>query len=443
MRTLKRALNTTSPTLRLTQLGVILLVGLAIRLAFIQDPGNRDDLNLFFVWLKVALTQPPSEFYAYSHMNYPPGALIIFEAIAQVLRLFVSGEPTVLQMRIAVKLPSIIMDLGGAALAYGLARRYGSHVSGLAAAAFLSFNPAIIYDSAYWGQLDSVPSALALFAVWLLVTGRATFGWVALAFAGLIKPPVFVLIPLFLLYPALVSSKPERKRRVIAAGVGIAASLVMLEAFAVGFFPHPTLLAANRHLFGLLRYSGSAHFPFNSLNAFNVWALFQDFFVLDTTRLLFIPLRIWGYGLFVGAAFLIFRRYWQLREPSALIEACALVLLAFFLFLTQMHERYLCYAIFFIAPLLFMPRWRIPAIILSVTFLLNLEYGISFMYLDDAQVSAVNRHEFSPWLAHLCSAANLSVFAWLLRGYLTRGAAATKPTPGAVQPLTSAAVLTR
>jgi hypothetical protein len=86
-----------------------------------------------------------------------------------------------------------------------------------------------------------------------------------------------------------------------------------------------------------------------------------------------------------------------------------------------MHERYLYYAAFFCATLVFKPAYRWGASILSLTLLLNMEYSLTFMYLDDAKVTAINRFDFAPWFTRLCSAANVGVLVWLLAPFV-RGA---------------------
>src|SRR6202035_1815448 len=108
--------------------------------------------------------------------------------------------PSVYALNYAIKLPPILMDGAGAALTYGIIRRYASHASALLGAAFIAFNPAIIYDSAYWGQNDVIPTVLALFAISQLLFGNTIAAWVSITVALLFKPPVLVLVPLMLLH---------------------------------------------------------------------------------------------------------------------------------------------------------------------------------------------------------------------------------------------------
>ena len=53
----------------------------------------------------------------------------------------------------------------------------------------------------------------------------------------------------------------------------------------------------------------SALYPFNSINAFNLYAVFSDFFRSDTAPVLGIPLMYWGYALFLITFLVVAERY--------------------------------------------------------------------------------------------------------------------------------------
>jgi Gpi18-like mannosyltransferase len=237
-----------------------------------------------------------------------------------------------------------------------------------------------------------------------------------IAAAILIKPPVLVLVPLFVLYPFTLDVA-QRRRRLIETAFGIAGSLALTELLAYVFFAHPTPLTAMRHLVSQIYY-GSGYYPFTTLNAFNLWALFGPFFVPDTARVFLLSTHLWGTLLFCGMAALIYWGFLRSRDRDALFAASTLILLAFFLCLTEMHERYLIYCVMFMPALAFRKPYRSAALVLSLTLLLNLEYGLTFMYLDDAKATMIDRFAFAPWLVHLCSLANIGVFGWLLARYL-------------------------
>jgi dolichyl-phosphate-mannose-protein mannosyltransferase len=298
---------------------------------------------------------------------------------------------------------------------YSIVRRFAAHGPALLGAAVIALNPAIIYDSAYWGQNDAIPTVLALFAISQLLFGNTIVAWLSISAALFFKPPVLVLVPLMLLHPFRVTGA-LRRSRLIQMSWGVVAALSLAEFLAYTFFEHPNVLVATRHLIGQY-VSFSNVFHYTSLNAFNVWAVLQPFFASDEARFIGLSLHHWSTLLFIAAAAAIYWRYVRDRRSIALFEASALVLLAFFVLLTEMHERYLYYAVFFFAVLVFEKTYRFAALVLSVTLLLNLEYGLTFMFLDDAKATVVNRFQFAPWLGLLCSFANIGVLGWLLASF--------------------------
>jgi Gpi18-like mannosyltransferase len=420
-----RFFATRKPNVQALQLAGVIAAGLLIRLAFIQSPGYADDVAIFRDWFKSIAVLPPSQVYAQTPgLNYPPMCVVLYELEALVLRAFGAGTPSNALFNIAIKLPPILIDGLGAVLVYRIARRFADHGWALLGAAFIALNPAIIYDSAHWGQNDSIPTVLALFAVAQLLFGNTVVAWLSITAAIFFKPPVLVLVPLMLAHP-LLSTGARRRSLILQTCAGAAGGAAIAVTLAVTFFPHPNVVGA------LLEFAHqfvafSNAFPFSSLNAFNLWAFFQPFFATDRVKILALSLHAWSDLLFMATAGCIYWRYLKSRDATALLEASALVLLAFFVILTEMHERYLYYAAFFCAPLVFKPAYRWAASILSLTLLLNMEYSLTFMYLDDAKITAINRFDFAPWFTRLCSAANVAVLIRLLASFVSG------PQPAAV-----------
>jgi Gpi18-like mannosyltransferase len=414
-----------------TQVTALIVVGLLIRLAFIQMPGYADDVEIFRDWFKSIAALPPGQVYAHTPgLNYPPMCVLLYELEAIVVRWFVPGTPSNYVMNIAIKLPPILVDGLGAVLVYRIVRRYASHGWALLGAAFIALNPAIVYDSAHWGQNDSIPTVLALFAVSQLLFGDTIVAWLSITAAIFFKPPVLVLVPLMLAHPLLATGALRRTRILQTCG-GMAGGAAIAIALAVTYFPSPNLFGSLRHFVGSFVAFSNA-FPFSSLNAFNLWAFFGPFFSTDRIKILALSLHAWSDLLFLATACCIYWRYLKSRDSAAFLQAATLVLVAFFVILTEMHERYLYYAVFFCITLVFKRAYRWAAVILSLTLLLNMEYSLTFMYLDDAKVTAINRFDFAPWFSRLCSAANVGVFVWLLgsfmRGERPAAARATEPS---------------
>lgn len=121
--------------------------------------------------------------------------VLMYELEAGVLRWFVPGTPSDAVMNWVIKLPPIVADALGAGLVYRIVRRYSSYGYALLAAAFIALNPAMIYDSGFWGQNDSIPTLLALFAVAQLLFGNRIVAWVSVTAASFLNRPYSYSFP--------------------------------------------------------------------------------------------------------------------------------------------------------------------------------------------------------------------------------------------------------
>ncbi len=405
-------------------LALLTLGGLALRLLFVGNPGHIVDLQTFGQWALAAAANPWNRAYEVTDANYPPGALLMFELIGRTYRLLGLSDP--LSLRIALKIPNVLFDCLGGGVVFGIAARFVEPRRALLAAAFYDFNPAIIYDSSLWGQNDSIPTVSALAGVYCLLVERRIAAWIIWAFAVLNKPPVLVLAPLFALSAFAPRTAHERRRALFATVAGIAAAIACGYLIARPFYTDGSIVAVYSRMiswYGI----GSSLYPYTSANGFNVYALCGDFFASDNTPVLSVPVKYWADAIFVAIATFICIEYARRRDGRALVEACFLVLLAFFLVLTEMHERYLIYALSFapaLAPL--DRRYRWATIALTLTQWLNLEYSLTYMWVESDKPAGIDPHEFAPVLVHLCALTNIAVFALGMQVYLRLPAA--RPT---------------
>jgi dolichyl-phosphate-mannose--protein O-mannosyl transferase len=415
-------------------LAAILGAGLILRLLFIGSEGFHNDVAAFEAWALTLRDNPPSQFFAkVGFSEYPPGYFVILWFVAKIYALLpgtaadnMHGWST---LRALVKLPAIAMDLVNAWVAYAIVRRYAAQGVALAAAATLALNPVAIYVSAYWGQVDSVSWGFALVAVWCVLRSgdepgkmlpRLTWAWLALAFSILIKPPALVLVPLFLAYPFAASDAVLRARRLAATAAGVAAGLALALGVGLLFHPHGDVL---RWLLG--RYTfGSGIYPYNSVNAFNLYALRQPFWQPDNVPLSIfgVPagnLAAWGVALVLAATALIVGRYLQRRDDRALLEGAMLCALAFFVLATRMHERYVYGAFLLAVPLVAFGRaggWATA--VLTVTTYLNLAYSLAYQTAMETKLAGVDATDLWPAISHPAAFANVALFFWLGYRYL-------------------------
>ncbi|HEV2644330.1 MAG TPA: glycosyltransferase family 39 protein, partial [Candidatus Elarobacter sp.] len=411
----------------LAPLAAILGAGLILRLLFITSDGFHNDVAAFESWTLTLRDNPPWQFYAKTNFSdYPPGYFVVLWVIAKLYALVggagdaANGWPV---LRVVVKLPAIAMDLVNAWVVYLIVRRYAAEKTALIAAAVLALNPAAIYASAYWGQVDSVSWGLVLVALLFVLRAgdepnktvpRVTLAWLAFAFSILIKPQAATLALLFVAYPFATTDAAVRARRLAGTGAGIVAALAL--ALVVGLLFHP---AAD--VFGWLfgRYAfGSGVYAYNSVNAFNLYALRQPFWQADNVPMSVFgaqlgTLAAWGIALVVAATALIVGRYLQRRDDRALLEAALLCALAFFILATRMHERYVYGAFLLAVPLIGFGRtggWS--SFVLTVTMYLNLAYSLAYQTAMETH-AAVDARDLWPAVSHPAALANVVLFFWL------------------------------
>lgn len=418
----------------------LLALGFLVRLLFLPSLGFHNDISSFEAWTLTLAGNPPWEFYAKtSFADYPPGYFLVLWVLGGIYNVLAAlhvaspADGTFLVLRLLVKVPALVLDLVDGVLIFAIVRRYAAESIALGAAALFVLNPATIYVSAYWGQIDSVSWGCVLFALWFALrsgdvpaktSARVAWAWIALAFSILIKPQG-ALVGIVLLAFAFATPDAEvRRRRLIGTGIGLAASVVLAYLIVVLFRANPNPVADFAWLFDRYRF-GSAVYPYNTINAFNLYAIKQPFWQTDLTPLVFFgmpfgPMVVWGVGLVLAATALITARYLQQRDDRAFLEAAMLVAFAFFVLATRMHERYIYGAFLLSMPLVaFTRRYWAAAGLLSVTTLLNLVYSLVYQHVMETHPPGVDATNLWPIGSHAVAALNVALF--FLLGYIYLG----------------------
>lgn len=419
----------------------LLLVGFFVRLAFIHNEGFKTDISTYAAWA-IGLSQHPfSSFYSsIGFADYPPGYFYILAVVGYFWHAFFAAhDHSFAVLRMLVKLPAILADLGVGALLYATVRRFTGIGYALGAAALYLLNPATLYISAAWGQVDSISGLLALLAIYCLLRSDDSpvvrvnlwiiAAWLAFGYSLLIKPQAAVIAPLII---AFAFVDPQRRReRVTATGFGIVAALFLALLLSEPFHPSNPI-----ETFGWLwdRYTyGLGVYAYNTVNAFNLWALRGTMWLPDSQTIVFLPQSMWGAILVTAALILIVWRYVQERTAQSLLEGCAIAALAFFVLMTRMHERYLFNGLLFtIACIPFARRYLAGAVALSIVLFANLIYSLQYLHVVTNNIPGVNSQNlWGPWTTALSLLA-VGTFFWLGYQYLgTAERAIPAERPGA------------
>jgi Gpi18-like mannosyltransferase len=262
-----------------------------------------------------------------------------------------------------IKLPGVLADLVTVALIYVWCRRWRAAGGAALIAALYTFAPPIWMVVAWWGQVDAILLLPLLGAVMLLDRAGGRWSWVCWAIALLIKTQAIIFAPL--LYVATLRRHGSRG---LLRG-GALAAIVLAAGCA------PLVLAQQGPGLAQAYVGAVGRFPRVTNRAYNLWYLVTQGVSRSDLEPVLGGLSFRQVGmLLIGCAALIvcialFRRF----DGPARAEGAAVMALSFFMLPTQIHERYLFFALAFLALRLASDRWMlIPYLVLVTTATLNI-----------------------------------------------------------------------
>jgi Gpi18-like mannosyltransferase len=348
---------------------LVLLFSLGVRIVLFPVQGCLTDLPTFGAWFRAAAENPPTVFYdVVSWCDYPPFNVYIFWVFGSLARWFSLFETSLLTFMI--KLPSTLFDLATAFLIFVFLRRRLDFNSSLVATSFYAFNPATIFNASIWGQYDAIYTFFLTLSLIAILASKPKLSVIALTVGVLAKPQSIALAPLIAF---LVIRKHGWKSVVPSALVSSAVVLIVAVPLKLS---DPLSLLVGIYLKG---YGG---YPYTSLNAFNLWA-FNGFWKLDAQTFLFLDFFKIGWIMFGAVTafslYYLHKRSHYTQEVPVLFSAFVL-LFAFFMLPTRIHERYL-FPVFAVLALMlpFLKETRPIYGVLTFTYFANLAYVLPFL----------------------------------------------------------------
>ncbi|MGE3182846.1 MAG: NPCBM/NEW2 domain-containing protein, partial [Phycisphaerae bacterium] len=332
------------------QLGLILLIGLGVRAILSTADGYIADVRWFASWMSHVTNTGLPGIYDNSDVNYPPLFIYVLRLMGEVWKNVDPSFAHTGALFSFLRLPAVLADIGITLLLFTEVRRVAGPRWALGAATMYFFNPAVMYVTALWGQVDSIHTMFVLAA--LIATNRQRH-----AFAGFFaavslaqKLQSLAFLPLFLFEAYRIRS--WRGLRDFLAGSVLAALVVMLPLAQTG-----TIEKAYQR--GYKNVVGQ--YPKCSVEALNLWFLLgmqdapdnvapsplirlaaaggpelpddQTWYLALTVR----KLSILAFGL-VAMSMIAWLPFSSRADSRALVAS--LIGLAFFAILTEMHERY-------------------------------------------------------------------------------------------------------
>jgi Gpi18-like mannosyltransferase len=282
-----------------------------------------------------------------------------------------------------------------------LAARGAALVAGL-----YTFAPPVWMVVAWWGQVDAILLLPLLLMAALLDRAGGRWSWACWTVALLIKTQAIIFAPLL-----AVATLRRHGSRGLATGGTIAAALLAAGCAPLAIAGEGTGLAQ--------AYLGAVgRFPQVTNRAYNLWWIVTQGASRSDQELLLggLTFRMAGLLLVGGAALLVCLALFRRADGPARAEGAAITALAFFVLPTQIHERYLFFALAFLAMRAASDRRLLaPYLLLVATSTLNILGALRGF--SEPATAAIAR---MPWLPTLIAAVNLLVLVALLGHILMR-----------------------
>jgi len=447
---------------------VVLAFGLVLRLILtylLPTAGFGVDLGAFRFWASDLAAHGPHGFYDRPFLHdYTPGYLYVLWLVG-IIGKVLGGVSVGL-----VKIPAILADLAIGYLVWSMLLELGTRRTLALAAAFVAVvNPISWFDSAVWGQVDSVGVVFLLLGLREIWHDRPERAAIFTVIAAVIKPQLGILIPILALVTIRRALWPirdpdaldesgrapvtgpwarlrawERRTdhpvRILTTAATAAITTVALcfpFALSVVEFTSKAPFLKSGLLAQIL--ATASGYPYLAVNAFNPWALIPGdagyslansglwacdgpwgSTICGEGTVMFGPIPAVLVGsvlmLVVTAAIALAA---ALRPDRKTILLClTLLALAFFVVPTRVHERY-AYPVFALAIMLAAValRWRIAYLVLSVTIFLNMYAELTNPFYKNPGI--VDWLGISPQIRTfegiaLIALLNLAVFVWAL-----------------------------
>ena len=301
--------------------------------------GHLFDVQYWEQWATHIGAHGLGNAYTYESNNYNPLYQYVLYGYAKL-----AGSPQRITAYIHyLKAFTLLFDFGGAILAVRYFGWGGGSQRFILSLLFL-LNLGYLYNTVVWEQVDAIVSTLAFVAIVQALRQRpaSSFVWLVLALNMKTQAIIF-LPPLLLLWVPQWRLAP--RQLAYSIGLGAGAQLLILVPF-IRSGTLPRLLYIVRDAVG--------HFPFASMNCYNLWVLLlNDFLVSDARLYAGLTYKAWGLlGFCTASAVALLplalatlhrlraRQVFSLSDAPLVLLSLGMIPLAFSFFNTQMHERY-------------------------------------------------------------------------------------------------------
>ncbi len=250
-----------------------------------------------------------------------------------------------------LKLPAALADLALAALLFAAAWRWVGRWPAVLAAGGVFLGPVVVHESAYWGQVDSIPTALVVACLIALVARVWWLVFLLLVMALLTKLQAIIIAPVVaaVVITTLASRWAGNAGEVRKEATRLAGALAVAGLGAASLLLPIARGGALEHLMGIYRGLGS-QYPYLTVRAFNFWWFFTAGDPItalellprdDAATIIGVTPKTIGFALLLAVVGFVIAAIVKRRgdRPTVVLGAL-LVAMAFFCLQTEIHERY-------------------------------------------------------------------------------------------------------
>lgn len=327
-------------------------------------------------WGRIAFLYGFSDTYTSAHLafgtypnNMPPGTLYVVSAMYWVwlqigkLLSYIGIAPgsnawvNVVLLQIILRIPSLVADIGIGSIVYIFSYTFGRRQrDSIIAASLFLFNPVVIYNSAFWGQMDAINNFFGLLSLWLLVRQKYVASVFSLLCSLCVKFSLIFISPFIAL---MLIVKQKNSIRLVVSAIGVCIFVLAVSAFPISREPFVWWWQYITH-------NATGEMTNITAFAFNVWwVIFHPHLMFGSSYDLTKVVDVWLVGapltqttigqlslgnIAIGISALVqLPVYWWFftcaKEKSMqavlVISVFTMLSLLSFLLLPQMHERYM------------------------------------------------------------------------------------------------------
>lgn len=416
---------------------IIFITGLFIRISLMFLDFSFD-VNNHISWAQDVFNRglagfyetPSKEVYGVLYPNYPPLTIFILTPFLSLyhfvfkiiwwLNITFPIFPSKIMMFIALrifeagifKIPCIIGDLGLAWIIYLFAKKLVPKKPKLhlIAPLLILLNPAFIFNSSLWGQVDSIAIFLLMVSFyWLFFTKNFKLSVIYFFLSLLVKPTILISLPVY--------------------GLGLLNKFgwsKTIKGFLFGSFVFWLFFLPFHKTGNIFTYPFTAYYQmiisgqgmnFISISALNIWSFFPKLLrVKDSVKLLGpLSFQTAGYLIIIFLIIKIIFQYFKTKDKvKAFLYAGFLINFSMYLFSTRMHERYIIFGLPFLLLVVLKEEDKLKWFIgFSILAFLNLYYGWPALNIKIA--FNIITSSFSVFLL---SALNIIIFFYFLKIFL-------------------------